>query len=190
MMLLAIDSRSLPLQRNLCYYLSKPKVRSEPVLTPTSNNPFAPDALAAHFYGTVLHDEGRFRIWYYPCSFKSDSGVVPRKSSLQWLAANMVLGPVCYAESDDGIHWLKPSLRQVRFNGSRDNNAIALSRLPIEGVTLIKDEDDPDPRRRYKMVYNCLHPKKFFTLRMATSPDGIRWSVQRKRSVNPSSASV
>ena len=32
--LLAIDDVSLPLRRNLCYYLTKPTVRPEPVLTP------------------------------------------------------------------------------------------------------------------------------------------------------------
>ena len=25
----------------------------------------APDDLAAHFYGTMLHDAGKFRMWYY-----------------------------------------------------------------------------------------------------------------------------
>jgi hypothetical protein len=178
LLLLAIDDLALPLKRNLCYYLSKPSVRREPVLTPTLGNPLAPDSLASHFYGTVLFDQGRFRMWYYPCSFKPRRGGVPKNASLEWLGANMVLGPVCYAESDDGIHWQKPLLRQVRFNGSRDNNPIALSKLPIEGVTLIKEQYDPDPRRRYKMVFNCWHPKGFFTFRTATSADGIRWSVQ------------
>ena len=177
--LLAIDGQAFPLRRNLCYYLSKPKVRPEPVLGPTPDNPRAPDAVAAHFYGTVLHDGDRYRMWYYPCSFKCSPAEVPRDASLAWLSENIVQGPVCYAESDDGVQWRKPSLRQVRFQGSRDNNAIALSKLPIEGVTLIKDEDDPDPQRRYKMVFNCAHPGGFYTFRTATSPDGIGWSVQR-----------
>ena len=145
---------------------------------PTRGNPRAPDSLAVHFYGTVLFDQGRFLMWYYPCSFKSVRATIPKDASLNWLARNMVLGPVCYAESDDGICWRKPLLKQVRFKGSRDNNAIALSKLPIEGVTLLKDEDDPDPQKRYKMVFNCRHPGKFFTFRTATSPDGINWSVQ------------
>ncbi|HVF10056.1 MAG TPA: hypothetical protein VNA16_04595 [Abditibacteriaceae bacterium] len=174
--LLAIDDVSLPLKKNLCYYLSKPEVRPEPVLTPTAHNPQAPDTLASHFYGTVLYDGGKFRMWYYPCSFKT-TAAIPEEGSLLWFEQNINLGPVCYAESDDGIHWEKPVLGQVEFKGSRDNNAIALSELPIEGVTLIKDEDDPDPQRRYKMVYNYMVPERFFSLRTATSPDGIVWSV-------------
>lgn len=31
---------------------------------------------------------------------------------------------ICYAESLDGIRWEKPSLQQIEFNGSRDNNII------------------------------------------------------------------
>src|SRR5688572_32871222 len=86
--LLAIDDVSWPLRKNLCLTLSKPDVRSEPVLTPNAENPNAPDALAAHFYGTVLHDEGTFRMWYYPCSFKQGDAV-PKGVPLQWLDKNL-----------------------------------------------------------------------------------------------------
>ncbi len=64
---LAIDDVSLPLRKNVCLYLSKPTVRPEPVLAPSSPESNAPDNLAAHFYGTVLHDAGKFRMWYYAC---------------------------------------------------------------------------------------------------------------------------
>ena len=161
--LLAIDDVSLPLKRNVCYYLSKPKVRKEPVLAPSRDDPKAPDHLAAHFYGTVLHDEGRFRMWYYPVSYGKDPG-------------NLTQGPVCYAESDDGIRWTKPKLGQIEFKGSKDNNGIKLPEKVIEGVHVIKDEDDPDPSRRYKMVYNP-HNGRTFTIQTATSPDGIHWTT-------------
>src|SRR3990172_5268676 len=59
--LLAIDDVSLPMKQNVCYYLSKPEVRKEPVLGPSRDDPAAPDHLAAHFYGSVLYDEGTFR---------------------------------------------------------------------------------------------------------------------------------
>ena len=42
-MLLAIDDASLPLRSNLCYYLTKPSVRQEPVLTPSRDDPDAPE---------------------------------------------------------------------------------------------------------------------------------------------------
>ena len=55
-MLLAIDDYSLPLKKDLCYYLSKPKVRAEPVLSPSRDNPHATDTVATHFYGSVLQE--------------------------------------------------------------------------------------------------------------------------------------
>jgi len=161
--LLAIDDVSLPLKRNVCYYLSKPTVRKEPVLTPSRDNPQAPDHIAAHFYGSVIHDAGKFRMWYYPVSYGKSRSEITQ-------------GPVCYAESDDGFHWTKPHLGQVEFKGTKNNNGIKLPEKVIEGVHVIKDDEDPDPQRRYKMVYNP-HNGRTFTIQTATSPDGIRWTT-------------
>ncbi len=161
--LLAIDDVSLAWKENVCYYLSKPQVRPEPVLAPSRDDPSAPDHLAAHFYGSVLHDEGLFRMWYYPVSFGKDY-------------SELTQGPVCYAESQDGIKWTKPNLGQIEFKGSKNHNGIKLPEKVIEGVHVIKDKDDPDPARRYKMVYNP-HNGRTFTIQTATSPDGIHWQT-------------
>lgn len=162
-LLLGIDDQSLPLRENLCLYLSKPTVRREPILAPRRDNPNAPDHIGVHFYGTVLYEDGRFRMWYYPIS---QSPTAPGHRQ----------GPVCYAESGDGIEWGRPVLGQVELNGNRENNAISLPDEQIEGVSLIKDEEDPDPQRRYKMVYNP-HSGKTYTIRCATSPDGLHWTA-------------
>ncbi len=63
-LLLAIDDVSLPLRRNLCYYITRPAVRPEPVLTPSQDRD-APDGCATHFCGGVVHENGLFRMWYY-----------------------------------------------------------------------------------------------------------------------------
>jgi len=160
--LLAIDDVSLPLKNDLCYYLCKPQVRKQPVLGPSRGDLNAPDYLAAHFYGTVLHDNGKFRMWYYPVSYG------PTRRELRQ-------GPICYAESEDGVHWNKPVLNQVEFKGSKRNNAIRLPESKTEGVSVIKDASDPDPKRRYKMVYNLFRNRKF-TIQTATSPEGIHWT--------------
>ncbi|MBN2455955.1 MAG: hypothetical protein JXB29_05380 [Sedimentisphaerales bacterium] len=168
--LLAIDDFSLPLKKDLCYYLSKPKIRKDPVLLPSRNDLNAPDFLRTQFYGTVLFDKGKFRMWYYACSVKGDWKIGEPFTGVKQ-------GPVCYAESEDGIHWIKPNLGQVLFKGNKNNNGIALPSEITQAATLIKDEDEPDPARRYKMVYCELCPKKFFTMRTATSSDGIHWTA-------------
>jgi hypothetical protein len=167
--LLAVDDVSFPLKDRLCYFLSKPAVRLEPVLTPERGNPDAPDNVATHFYGGVVFEDGKYRMWYYACHWDEHPGRDPR-------LANLAEGPVCYAESDDGVHWTKPHLGQVEWRGSRRNNVIRLATLRIEGVHVIRDDTDPDPDRRYKMVYTSEPTiRKFWTIRTATSADGLNW---------------
>ena len=189
--LLAIDDVSLPLKKNLGYYLSKPEVRKEPVLRASRDLPDAPDALGAHFYGTVLHDQGKFRMWYFGNSLGVNPDWPPEaKAQLEKYALrfrteklfdNFNMGPICYAESEDGIRWTKPNLSRMRFKGSKENNALALPAALIAGATLIKDEEDPHPDRRYKLVYLYYEGRRsgseWGTIRTAISGNGLDWKV-------------
>jgi hypothetical protein len=205
MILLAIDDAALPLRKDVGLYLSAPAVRREPVLAPGPAG--SPDDCATHFYGTVLHDEGRFRMWYYACHWGLNPDWPPAMQqqlarSPAWMTHEVPLytGPICYAESDDGLTWHRPALGQVCFKGNRANNAIAIPHTLIGGVGVVKDADDPDPARRYKSVY------QFFpdqcdpvipaygtrpTIALATSPDGLAWTVTgipfRDQFIEPSS---
>ncbi len=201
--LLAIDDVSLPLRKNVCLYLSKPSVRPDPVLAPSPLDGNAPDNLAAHFYGTVLHDAGKFRMWYYACHRGMNPDWPPRKrqqvaKTPSWLIGvqdgyEIVQGPLCYAESNDGIHWTKPSLGQLLFKGSQDNNALDLPHTIVSGAAVIKDEADPDPARRYKMVYQFFPDQtdpvipEYGTapsIACAVSSDGLKWTVTAMPFVN------
>ncbi len=201
--LLAVDDVSLPMRKNVCLYLSKPTVRPEPVLVPSPSESNAPDNLAAHFYGTVLHDGGQFRMWYYACHRGMNPDWPPRKKQQvakkpSWLIGvqegfEVVQGPLCYAQSDDGITWTKPALGQVLFKGSRANNAIDLPHTIVSGAAVIRDDADPDPARRYKMVYQFFPDQtepaipEYGTLpsiACAVSPDGLKWTVTAMPFVN------
>lgn len=174
--LLAIDDYSLPFRQNVCYYMTRPEIWREPVIEPDKNDPTRPDHVGGHFYGSVIHDGGKFRMWYYGLHLGD-----------KWLGGKFDVGklrsgPVGYAESDDGFHWTKPNLGQVEFAGSRQNNAIALTGRQTFGVAVIKDEDDPEPQRRYKLIYQRLAPEEGRGVKnsfpTATSPDGLHWTVQ------------
>ncbi|MHB9130239.1 MAG: alpha/beta hydrolase family protein [Armatimonadota bacterium] len=201
--LLAIDDVSLPLRKNVCLYLNTPTVRHEPVLAPSLPVSNAPDNLAAHFYGTVLHDAGKFRMWYYACHRGLNPDWPERKMQQVarkpgWLIGvqdgyEVYQGPLCYAESDDGISWIKPALGQVLFKGSRENNALNLPHTLVSGGAVIRDDADPDPARRYKMVYQYFpdqtepHIAENGTLpsiACAVSPDGLHWTVTALPFVN------
>jgi hypothetical protein len=169
-LLLGIDDYLLPLRENIGTYLSTPTYRQEPVLSPSKADATAPDSVASHFYGGVVERNGKYQMWYYAV------GLTELGDTYKPLVKNLHAGPVCYAESTDGINWTKPNLGQLEIHGSKDNNAIALPDQQIEGVHVMIDEDDPDPKRRYKMVYNP-HNGTTWVIRTATSADGIHWQA-------------
>ncbi|HAA52040.1 MAG TPA: hypothetical protein DCE43_20140, partial [Planctomycetaceae bacterium] len=105
----------------------------------------------AQLYGTVLYipDEKLFKMWYLAGPRFPDEAAIsldgkPRIPNFQLLA---------YAESRDGLNWTLPDLGLVSFNGSRHNNLCRFSRENAEGVAVIYDRHDPDPKRRYKAIY-------------------------------------
>ena len=105
----------------------------------------------AYIYGTVLFDEDEqiFKMWYMPVA---KGGRITN----------------AYATSVDGENWVKSNLNLYNFNGSTANNIFAANDFP----TVIKDYDEPDASKRYKMItFNELtyaHMIKY-------SADGIRW---------------
>jgi len=124
----------------------------------------------ASCYGTVLYDEGVFKMWYTARSRDHN------------------FAGVCYAISRDGVHWEKPNLGIHEYNGSKENNICIVGQVPASfepirggGMTpnpsVFKDPKEPDPNKRYKMVLNSqvINDVKLFGL-MMHSPDGIHWT--------------
>jgi len=125
-------------------------------------------------YGSVIQDEGKYKMWY---------------------KAGMGVG---YAESSDGIKWIKPRLDLVKIDG-RKTNLLFLKREKFKGPEILptfwepfgvhKDEKDPDPSRRYKMGFLSIirpyegprrdpfHPTDRRGLGIAGSGDGIHWKL-------------
>ena len=105
--------------------------------------------------GGVLRDKGRFRMWY------RGGGGGPRG------------GVWCYAESEDGLKWKKPSLGLVEHQGNRDNNIYVLGQP--QAFTPFVDPNETDPARRYKSAVNSLR----IDTALAHSPDGLSWTQFR-----------
>lgn len=120
-----------------------------------------------NLYPNVLYDadEKLFKLWY-KCVL-ADKPVIEKM--MPPATIHDVGWFLLYATSTDGIAWTKPSLGQIGFDGSQANNIVARD-TPNAGV--FKDTHDPDPSRRYKMIYDV----GFSQLRVRFSPDGIRWS--------------
>ena len=130
-----------------------------------------------YLYGTVMWDEGKLRMWYH-CYHRSHGAYF-----------NM------YAESDDGLHWRKPSLGLVEFGGSRDNNLV-ITTSPKDAIeepdlyrgggkchnpSVIKRPWEKATDRRY--VLYC-YAQEYRHARVAYSPDGLRWTFVRETARN------
>ncbi|MEI6972033.1 MAG: sialidase family protein [bacterium] len=142
---------------------------------------------------------GRTHLWYTPFihdSLTSDAGGEPWKVT-GWppQPAYHVIKPgsyrefaLCYAYSDDGVSWHRPSLDRVEFMGSRRNNI--LLRDPdshptswmrgVIGCGIRCDERETDPARRFKMISAAPHGPGEMGIAVSYSADGFTWQLPHR----------
>ena len=114
-------------------------------------------------YGTVIRnpETGLYQMWY-----QTFSKLPPPENTY-----------ICYAFSQDGIRWVKPRLGLVEYRGSRDNNIVLRGSFDvIDSPSVIYDPLEPDPDRRYKMLFYGRDGRRR-GLYAAYSRDGIRWRL-------------
>lgn len=122
-------------------------------------------------YYTFIQDDDRIRAYYRGAHF---TGKITHEV-------------VCYAESKDGIHWVKPKLGLFEFNGSKENNIIwrdpnwtsKIHDHVTHNFTPFKDlNPNCPPDARYKALAGEKSGLKAFR-----SPDGIHWTLIRPEPV-------
>jgi len=106
-------------------------------------------------YGNVLfdQDEGLFKMWY----LGEETDTFPDYA-------------LYYATSQDGVHWEKPLVGTVKTEKYEKHNAVAEQVLL---ASVMKDKEDPDPNRRYKMICWLQRDHAYHTM---ISPDGLNWT--------------
>ncbi|MFM9888325.1 MAG: hypothetical protein ACKVQT_35310 [Burkholderiales bacterium] len=110
-------------------------------------------------YFRVLPDAGKFRMWYQGAHWQLDPND-PKKTHPYH---------ICYAESDDGIHWTKPNLGLIEVDGSKANN-IVVTGVYDNFTPLRDDHPNCDPQAKYKALGQSKDG-----LIAWQSPDGIHW---------------
>jgi len=163
--LFAFDNVAIPHTQNLRLEMRQPERHPmNPVVQ--RGEPGSPDAHGVQFYGSIIKDGARYRMWYVAF----DDEVKSKAPSARWRAA--------YAESVDGVRWVKPRLGLVEFRGSKDNNLVDVGGdWGFVNLKVLKDEHDPDPARRYKMTTHVYFrdKRRLGTLLPFVSADGLRW---------------
>jgi hypothetical protein len=136
-------------------------------------------------YCNVIYDEQNklYKCWYSPFIIDERTTSTPEAERNPSDHDYMSVKPngremgVCYAVSKDGIHWEKPELGLVEFNGNKKNN-ILMRGYHFKGVFtgphgagVFKDLHESDLAKRYKMFF------KGSKMAVAFSPDGLHWNL-------------
>ncbi len=125
-------------------------------------------------YVTVLHDGERFRMYYRG-------------------GGDLVREYTCLAFSDDGVHWTRPSLGLIEFDGSKDNNIIWTGEKKAYWEShnfspFLDPNPAATPDQRFKAVTLSRailpgeddHRK---VLMAFVSPDGIHWKRLQEKPI-------
>ena len=146
----------------------------------------------------VIRDpaDGLFKCWYenwlfdHPSEFPSYFREVDGKVSIDIHGAGTP-SCVCYAQSADGITWEKPEMDVVVKDGAKTN--IVLGQGPCGPIahcaTVMDDPLETDPSRRFKAMFMCAMDDAIegttgtACFAVATSPDGIHWTLMQDQPV-------
>ncbi len=109
-------------------------------------------------FNVVIQDEGKYRAWGYVDIGKKGSPPQMKPA---------------YYESKDGIHWERPNLGQVEFEGSKDNNLYN----GYDEAHVFKDPTAP-PEERYKAVMPSAFSRKDFDEYRKKYPDANAWETR------------
>ena len=121
-------------------------------------------------YYTIFRDGDLFRMYYRASHWDTEAKKATHREV------------TCYAESRDGIHWVKPKLGLFEFNGSRANN-IVLDGLGTHCFVAFRDGNpDSPPEARYRGIARG-RPVGKKGLFIFESPDGIHWKPTRNEPV-------
>ena len=126
------------------------------------------ELLLGNGYPNVFFDPlyGKYRA-YYTSYLPQEND---KKITQTYKAEEKKITGILYAESEDGIHWIKPALGAVSYYGNTENNIIALN---THGAGFLFDPDEPDARKRYKIISrNDCEP---LNIHAAFSEDGIHF---------------
>ena len=123
-------------------------------------------------YHSVFHDGTKYRMYYKAWHLDTSGGRLKTNAHPLYC---------CYAESTDGVHWIKPNLGLVEFNGSKANNIVMASQTigdvtsdPVHPAVFYDDNPKCPPNARYKAIIRSAKPHG---LLLYESADGLNWSL-------------
>jgi len=129
-------------------------------------------------FSSVLYDdkERKFRMWYLGLGDEPECELGEGPGSVVHRGVSYIgHTKQGYAKSMDGVHWVKPSLELVEFNGSLNNNIIPVHPALPGSPMVIEDPEDGVNPHRYKMILSNGGGGG-----LSFSDDGIHWHSYRE----------
>ncbi len=156
---LFLDDRWISDSIRVSRVFHQPRKYRQPVIVP--DRPYEEGCLG---YGSVIFRNGQFHLWYPVFNLRARD-------------------KICYAVSDDGIHFRKPDLGLYEYEGSRANNICLMPEEPgvIDCIAVIVDEEDTQWPLKAVYWQGLLGPRDGTGLWArrglvaARSRDGIHW---------------
>jgi len=128
-------------------------------------------------YQSVFQDGKLYRMYYRGLHYRHSGPPAQALPDHPW--------NLCYAESDDGLHWRRPKLGLCEFNGSTDNNIILTPEMlrevrgdPAHSAVLRDANPDCPADAKYKVI--VLGKGGLYALK---SGDGVRFSLMSKEPI-------
>ncbi len=123
-------------------------------------------------FETVFRDGDIIRMYYIGAKLTTDNGMK---------LSRPIIVHASYAESRDGINWMRPTLGIFEHEGSKENNIVWMEK-GLDNFTPFRDTNPAcPPDERYKAL-SGFGRRGLFALKSA---DGIRWSKMADQPIIP-----
>jgi hypothetical protein len=217
---LFVDDAEIASVENLNRVVNRPKKHPQPVLV--ADRPWEGDRAQA--WGSVIQEpDGLLRMWYFGFNTERRPGELDRggycyaesRDGIRWEKPELDLVEFRGSRKNNLFYTCAPDSKNLvdeelarRGTGlpALDEKGEQIGVLNnLDGLTVVKDDDDPDPQRRYKLVANYQDHRmwasydkskypgvtdeqikqayKVHGQYMDTSPDGIHWARKPRRLV-------
>lgn len=157
---LLMDNRFIDSQKGITFRVHQPKKTNQILIKP--ERPW--EGRCIILYISTILDGSTFRMWY---EVLAEDGT----------------DQLCYAESGDGLNWVKPNLGLYEYDGSKKNNICYRGVFRYHGGTVYKDPTVSGGSEQYKLFYIDGVENEPHHMWVAYSEDGIHWQCPKKEAV-------
>lgn len=128
-------------------------------------------------YPNLIYDD-KYQVYrcYYTCFTYDESAAntpLSERADTSYRPMGNRITSLCYAESVDGVHFTKPNLGLVEFEGSTDNNILMRY---AHGTGVFLDKMEIDPQKRFKLMTKVEYNNNRHYMAVAFSEDGIHFT--------------